>query len=156
MREILPQFVRYVAVGVMNTILYFIVVNVLSISLDVYAGAPIIFMNAVATLLVVIHSYLWNKRWVFGVAGPHRARVFMKFIFVNCVAFVLNTTIVYTLTTYLPPAFGVSPLLWENIAQALGVAVVIVWNFYGFRRLVFAPNSPSTPLITNAEREEMR
>ena len=130
------QFFRYVVVGVLNTALDFLILNALSIAFDVYAGVPIIFINTAAASAVIIQSYFLNKHWTFKAAGALRME-FPRFVAVNAGAFILNTVLVYTITTHVARPVEISPLLWENIAKAAAISVVIVWNFLGFKFFVF-------------------
>ena len=136
------QFVRYLVVGLMNAGLDFLILNSLSITFDVYAGVPIILFTAISSSVVIVHSYFWNKHWTFQTSGNQGVEL-PKFIAVNAGAFLINVSIVYLLTTFARPS-EVGPLAWENIAKAVALSVVVLWNFTGFRYFVF-----SRPIVTD-------
>jgi putative flippase GtrA len=35
------------------------------------------------------------------------------------------------------PALGLSPQIWENVAKLIATGVYIVWNFIGYKLIVF-------------------
>jgi putative flippase GtrA len=151
MPMIVSQFTRYVIVGVMNTILDFLILNGLSIYFDTYSGAPIILFNSISAAIVIGYSYFWNKYWTFRATdGSHRVEL-PKFIAVNVGAFFLNTTVVYSLTTFVAPPLDVGPLAWENVAKTIALGGNVIWNFLGFKYFVFGSTSgPAT--VSGGER----
>lgn len=134
--QIVSQFARYFVVGLLNTALDFLIFNALSISFNIYSGVAIIPLNVVTASVVIIQSYLLNKYWTFkSVFGSKRVE-FSKFILVNFGAMIVNTSIVYALTTHAAPE-DVSPLAWENVAKGVALIANIIWNFLGFKFFVF-------------------
>lgn len=135
--QTLPQFIRYAIVGCANVALDFMVVNLLSIWRDTYSGSPIVLISTVSAAAVITQSYVLNKHWTFRAGGQDHRLAVPRFIAVNMGAFVLNTSIVYAMTTFLAPPFGLTPLLWLNVVKVMAIAVVVVWNFSGFKYIVF-------------------
>ena len=62
---------------------------------------------------------------------------FVKFFSVAFVGLILNTSIIYYITTILNPMFGLSPVLWANFAKVIATCAVLFWNFVGFKFFVF-------------------
>ncbi|RJQ36779.1 GtrA family protein [Candidatus Parcubacteria bacterium] len=140
-----PRFIRYVVVGVLNTLLFFALVNLLGAFFDVYAGIAFMVISAFSTAVVIVHSYAWNSRWVFRARGG--AWQFFKFVLVNGGAVALNAGVVYVVTTLIPPApqlaafEDLAEVVWANFAEALSIVAIIAWNYCGFRFFVFRDRS---------------
>lgn len=62
---------------------------------------------------------------------------FIYFIVISAVGALLNYVILKYGTTYVPPKFGLNQQLWTNVIQALATGVSLVWNFIGYKLLVF-------------------
>ena len=61
----------------------------------------------------------------------------MAFLGVMCIGVVLNTAIVFALTTFIAPFDGITPPILENIAKVIAAGVILFWNFIGFKLIVF-------------------
>lgn len=139
----IAQFGRYLVVGVLNATIDFVILNLLSISFDVYSGQGIIPIKTVAFSIVVIHSYLWNKYWTFGARGEPSHFEFLRFFIACLIGLFINVSIVFTITTYLARPVEFSPLAWENLANVFAIGVGIIWNFTAFKFFVFRSRATS-------------
>lgn len=131
------QFLKFLVVGVFNTVIDFAVLNVLSYATGIYAGTGIIGLNIVSFLVAVTNSYFWNKFWTFRHGLPVRAREYSKFMAVNLGGAVINSGIVYVITTVAGPFGGIHPQLWLNVAKVVALPVSTIWNFLGAKRFIF-------------------
>jgi putative flippase GtrA len=50
---------------------------------------------------------------------------------------VINNAIIYGLTIYMNPVFGLGWVIWVNFAKIMGVGVAVIWNYLGYKILVF-------------------
>lgn len=141
--KIVFQFTKFVLVGGLNTLIDFGMLNLLMWSTDIYKGSLIIGLNAVSFLTAVTNSYLWNKFWTFKedreaqVKKESVGKEFSQFIVVSLIGISLNTAIVYLITTFINPIFGLSPVLWANFAKVVATVVSLIWNFIGYKFIVF-------------------
>ncbi|MEK7647265.1 MAG: GtrA family protein [Patescibacteria group bacterium] len=133
----LYQAAKFIVTGFLNTALDFGVLNLLSFVTGIYSGLNIIFLNSISFTVAVTNSYFWNKYWTFGQKGGARAGEFAAFVVVAFVGLLVNSGVVYVITTYVPRLDGINPALLENIAKALATGVSLVWNFLGFKFIVF-------------------
>lgn len=131
---LLWQIAKFALVGFLNTAIDFGILNFLSGIFSVTRGAGIIPINAVSVSLAIINSFYWNKDWVF--ASPKKAN-FITFVIITVIGLSINTAIVYILTTFFRPIIVDSPALWANVAKALATIVSMVWNFLGYKLIVF-------------------
>lgn len=108
MRPALPQFVRFLLVGGVNTI-----VGYALFALFTWMGLPYPAAIAVATVLGVLFNYQTTGRIVF--SGPGRGRLW-RFFAVYGVVYVLNVAAVSALlrtgmNVYLANALAIPPLV---------------------------------------------
>ena len=135
--KIFQQFAKYGLIGVLNTLLDFAVLNLLSYTFHVYSGTSLILINVFSFLAANINSYFWNKYWTFQSQNKKVAGELLKFFTVSIIGFLLNSAILWSFTTVMEPALGLSPQIWENVAKLIATGVYIVWNFIGYKLIVF-------------------
>mgnify|MGYP001570356821 CR=1 FL=1 len=141
----ISQFSKYAAVGFLGAAIDFGVLNILSIALGVTAGLTIGWVNIPGFLLAVINAYVWNKTWVFenGIEGG-LFKDFPKFLAVTVAGLLINSGIIILATTYIPPIWGTVAEVRLNLAKITATIVVIIWNFSGYKFLVFGSRSNMT------------
>lgn len=133
----LYQIFKFAVVGFLNTSLDFSVLNLLSYLIGVYSGFYIIFLNSAAFLIAVTNSYFWNKYWTFNQQGGVKGKEFLKFAAIGFIGLALNSFLVYMITTFVPLFNGLTPQLLENSAKALATTISLIWNFIGYKFIVF-------------------
>lgn len=132
------QFLRFAVVGVANTGIDFAVFNVLIRIFGVTKGEAIIPIKFAAFLAANINSYLLNKKWTFkDNTKGEGARKFSLYLTVSVVGALLNLSTVYLITTFIDPLFSLSPQLWANVANLVATGISLVWNFLGYKIIVF-------------------
>ena len=80
---------------------------------------------------------LWK---VFGLKVPALDGVRKEigtFIGITLIGLLINSGIVVGVTKFVPPAFGLNQELWTNLAKVAATAVSLIWNFAGYRLVVF-------------------
>jgi putative flippase GtrA len=141
MNQLVKQFTKFVIIGFMNTIIDFGVLNLLMWLTGVYKGSWIILLNAISFSIAVTNSYFWNKYWTFRAKETGQpamvAKEFSQFVMITLIGLGINTSIVYGVTTLIPPLFGIGPELWANLAKAAATAISLIWNFIGYKFIVF-------------------
>ena len=135
---ILWQFSKFALVGVLNTAIDFGILNLLILLTGITSGLGIIPLNAVSFTTAVINSFFWNKKWVF---QSRKDANFLTFFAITLIGLSINSGIVYMITTFVPPVFISSNTIWVNIAKVLATGVSLVWNFTGYKLIVFKKSS---------------
>lgn len=134
----MAQLGKFAAVGFLNTAIDFGVLNLLSAATGVTSGFIIGGVNTPGFIVAVINSYFWNKFWVFrGREGT--LRDFPKFMAVSIGGLLLNSGVVILATTYVPASASFGEAAWLNFAKFFATVLVFVWNFLGYKFLVFRP-----------------
>ena len=132
------QFAKYAATGAMNSFTDIGILNLLSLTFQIFAGPLIILFNVISFSVAVTNSYFWNNIWVFKKEGGGLSVAqFGKFLGVTIRGVAINSAILYTVTTLIGAPAGMSPALWENVGKLVAVPVAVIWNFFGYKFFVF-------------------
>jgi putative flippase GtrA len=131
------QFGRFTAVGFTNAAVDFGILNFL-ISWSGEAGGPMYSVfKAISFFVAFLHSYYWNKIWVFeaGQSGGG-SREFGKFLGVAIMSILVNVGVA-SLVVAVAPSSPETANVWANLGAIAGSASALVFSFVGFRLLVF-------------------
>lgn len=134
------QFGRYAAAGFLSTAIDFSILNLTSYLTGITAGIIVGWVNAPGFLIAVINGYLWNKLWVFKDYDEESLfHDFPKFFAVGLGGLIINSVLIVLLTTYAPASMvsAVGPAKWLNYAKFIANTAVLLWNFTGFKFIVF-------------------
>lgn len=135
--QILGQIGKFAAVGVLNTAIDFGALNILSFATGIAEGLKIGGVNIPGFALAVFNSYFWNKFWVFKQKEGEIIGDLPKFLAVSIGGLFLNSGTIVLLTTLVPPFWGLSDGTWLNLSKVAATAVSLLWNFLGYKFLVF-------------------
>ena len=113
----LSRFIKFGLVGVLNTIINWILFILLD-SIGVYY----IISNIIAYGISTLNSYLWNSKWVFKYTGDNVNQTTFKFITLNIIGLVLNTIILFLLVDIIK--------LPKIIALIIATGVVMILNYF--------------------------
>jgi putative flippase GtrA len=141
---LLKQVLKFGLVGILNTLIDFLVLNIEMYLTGITSGRYIFVLNTISFLCATINSYFMNKLWTFSdreKAG--QARKFTQFLLVSIVGIGINGTIVYLITTHTDPLFSINPQVWANGAKIVATAASLTWNFLAYKLWVFKARSPA-------------
>ena len=124
-RPMIVQFVKFGLVGFLNT------------SIDYGLFAALVYLvhlhyliaNAISFSVAVINSFILNRRWTFQSHHRQWQHEAIKFMIVMLIGLGLNELILYTLISRLA--------IHTLIAKAIGIVIVLFWNFIGTRFWAF-------------------
>lgn len=131
------QFIKFATVGVLNTAIDFGILNLLMWGSGIYKGSWIFLFNTLSFSVAAANSYFFNKYWTFGELSKIRAGQFAKFFIISVGGALINSGIVFAVTTFIPPAFGLGEELWANLAKIIATAIAWIWNFTMYKYIVF-------------------
>jgi putative flippase GtrA len=146
------QFLKFATVGATNTAIdwglaFFLTyytplprllgagfVNLTGIGIRPEAAA-VWFTKIISSGTATINSFIWNRRWTFRIRNKQaRARQFAKFVTVNIIGMLLNSTIT---TLLVRPFLPEPPRLAFLACQATATALVLFWNFFANKYWTF-------------------
>ena len=139
------QFARFSIVGVINTAVDFLVLNILITIFGLTQQDPhYIYLKAISFTVAVINSFIWNKKFVFKKTISTKTtpsdthKEIWKFLIVSVVGLFINTLIAHLMFV----VFGkfdqnITPRIAANIGALAGSAIVLISNFFGYKYLVF-------------------
>lgn len=136
-RKDVEQFIRYVMVGVLNTLITLAVIFLCKSVLDVNQWVS----NAIGYVAGMVNSFLWNKVWVFRSRSRHYRAEAVKFM----VGFLLCYGLQLLATWLMTSAFGDMEIILPGImtvsgygvATLLGMVLYTVANFVFNRAVTF-------------------
>lgn len=159
----LIQVLKFVIVGVLNTFVDLAILNFLIwVSGVGESGITYTIFKAVSFTAAVVNSYYFNRIWVF--RGDQTKQVgteFSKFIVISVVGAVVNVgvaTLVVTFEEGMVAFIHMIPLIsptydwfvttlvnltspdfavWPTVAALFGTLAGLVWNFLGYKFIVF-------------------
>jgi len=135
---ILKQLAKFVIVGGINTGIDFAVLNIEMILTGITSGPGMLVLNSISFSVATTNSYFMNKRWTFEDKDAEKSGVkFSQFLAVSIVGIIINGGIVYLITSFTNPLFGLSPQLWANVAKLFATGISLIWNFIGYKFFVF-------------------
>ena len=138
------QFAKFAVVGVLNTAIDFGVLNIISLITGVTSGLVVGGVNLPGVALALANAYLWNKFWVFGHRDNKGAlNDLPKFLLVSGIGIVINSGIVILATSY--PVVSINAKTWLNLAKLCATAFSLVWNFLGYKFIVFRSSGSDMP-----------
>lgn len=137
------QLGKFGAIGILNTAIDFAVLNILSRASGITAGIVLGGVNMPGFAIAVVNSYFWNKLWVFRdkTKGESLLGDFPRFFVVTLIGVLINSGLIIALTTYAPFLAGIAPGTRLNIAKAAATLVTLIWNFAGYKLIVFRTQS---------------
>lgn len=132
------QLIKFMEVGVLNTLIDFSILNLLLWVTDITEGYIYLIFIAVAFTFATVNSYLWNKYWTFQKKETAAAaREFGGFYIVTAISLLLREVIAHVVVNVIGIQFGLSAVIWANIGSGIGVLVAFMWNFLGYKFLIF-------------------
>lgn len=135
--RIFYQLAKFVEVGFLNTVIDFGILNLLIWLTGITGGFAIAPLNAISFLCATTNSYFWNKFWTFKKVGTTPGKEFVQFLIISTIGIGMNTGIVVAGTSLISPFFGLSAGAWANLMKLLATFVAMVWNFLGYKFVVF-------------------
>ena len=136
------QFIQFGFVGVLNTLVDFLVFQ----ALNLLAGWTYL-AQVVGYSCGVVNSYLWNSNWTFRDSRTHSAREMLLFLIVNLASLGVSLGVMWLCRNVLGitdgwvsgwiPAWLSGFVKGDTVAKLIATPCAIVVNFIGNRLFVF-------------------
>lgn len=142
---VIKQFAKFALVGVMNTAVDLIVLNIETITTGIKEGSGYAIQKGISFLVAVTFSYFLNKHWTFrDQSQENEGKKFSQFFLISIMGMFINVTVATITVTYLKDPVnsltGLSFLtdqVWVNLGALSGTAIGLLWNFVGYKFIVF-------------------
>lgn len=145
-RPYLFKLFRFSATGVFNTALDTSILTSFALVFSTYSGIVLALFNSLSFTLTTIASYYINRNWSFASDHTANVREFGGFFGVAIASTLLNSGMVYFLTTHITAPLGMNAPQWIVVVKVLGVVFSFVWNFAWYQWVIFK----KPVLLTNA------
>jgi putative flippase GtrA len=156
----IKQFLRFAVIGFLNAFVDLAVLNILIwLTHSGRAGVLYSVFKAISFTVAVINSYYFNRKWVF--KGQETSQVgveFSKFIVISIIGAFVNVGVASLFANFSGPILrfihlipGISQVydacawvlakitsdVWATVSAMFGSAAGLIWNFVGYKFLVF-------------------
>ncbi|MDY6873427.1 MAG: GtrA family protein [Chloroflexota bacterium] len=144
------RFVKFAFVGVTGTIVDFGLMNLFSFVFKV----PLIWAQAVSFSIAVVNNFLWNRFWTYPDSRSKAAHFqLIQFALINVVGIAVRTPLIPLLNTNILKILASwdlslplrNEVISQNVALAISVGVVMLWNFFANRYWTYSDVSKDEP-----------
>lgn len=137
--RILCQIGKFGFVGVGNTLVDVFVLNSLMLLFGVPESAYLKWLlMAISFLVAMIHSFGLNKFWTFGQKETKKTgQEFAIFLTISFIGLAIHTIIATGVASALIAKSLFAENISMNIGKLIGVMFSLVWNFIGYKLIVF-------------------
>jgi putative flippase GtrA len=131
---------RFGVVGLANTAVDLVVLNALILLTHMGRnGIWFSIFKAISFLVAVLNSYFINHSWTFARSGGERSvSQAGQFLAVSLLGAVINVSSASYVATFISPIHGFERY-WPSIAALAGTASALIFNFLGYKHIVFSP-----------------
>lgn len=135
---IFRQATKFIIVGALNTVIDFGLLSVLMWTTGIFAGPLYSLFKGISFIAGTINSYVFNKFWTFRKNDTKEVKKeFAKFFAVASGGLVVNVGIASVVVNSVGPQFGLPQEFWAYAGALCAVLIVMIWNFLGYKFLVF-------------------
>lgn len=129
---------KFLLVGVVATIADLKIFELLSYIIGAFFGITPLVPKAISFFLATCMKYWGNKYWTFQKHEKENIRREVgQFFLVTLVGLLLDVGTFYYFTRISGPEFGIPETLWIKISVILAALAAAVFNFLGYKFLVF-------------------
>ncbi|MCH7883398.1 GtrA family protein [Patescibacteria group bacterium] len=130
------QLAKFAATGFLNAAIDFGILNFLIFTTGIASGIGFSTFKAGSFIVANLNGFVWSRYWVFG-SRNKITKEYLQFFLVSIIGISLNVGSASIVVNGIAVQFGLSPQAWANIGAAVGAAVGLIWNFLGYKFIVF-------------------
>ena len=138
------QIVRFGIVGVLNTTVDIIALNILIWRFPAHDADLLLFYNSIAYMLGALNSFGFNKYWTFKHKQAVTGSEILRFAIVNIIGILCNDGIIWSVASILHTVIA-NHILWANASKGCAIIGTTSVSYLGMRLWVFSrsQNGPS-------------
>jgi len=138
LHSIIFQGAKFLLIGVLGTLIDVGVLNILIWISGISSGLLFPVFKGISFVVANCNKYFGHKFWVFEKKGMIGAKKeFSKFFLVSLGGLIINVVTASLIVNLIKPQFGLSETIWANIGAIIAAFATIIWNFLGYKFLVF-------------------
>ncbi len=130
------EFIRFGFVGFLNTVIDYVLMNILMFMFHVNQGVGFVFIKIFSITLAVVFSYYMNLFFTFKLKKGNTKQL-IKFILLSGITIIVNVLIASYLVDNIN--LPINKYLWANIASFAGAIIAIAMRYFG-SRIIFKKN----------------
>jgi len=131
------QFAKFILIGALATIFDLLTLSVFIKYSGADAGLTYSVLKGISFIVATIAKYFADKFWAFEKKETTEAgKEFGKFFFVTIIGLFVNV-LTASVVVDMGPKFNLPADTWANIGGIVAVLPTFLWNFIGYKFLVF-------------------
>lgn len=125
-------------VGILNTFIDFAILTILMETFQIFSGGFYVLFKGTSFSGATINSYFWNKFWTFEKRETKDAlKETAQFYLITIGGLLIHLGVSSFVVNLIGPQFGLSRQIWAYIGALLAVFCGFLWNFSGYKFIVF-------------------
>ncbi len=132
------QLAKFALIGVIATLVDLGILAFLIHTFGIDAGIWYSVFKGTSFVIATMSKYFGDKLWAFEQKKMEGlGEEFSKYFLVTLIGFLINVGIASFVVNVMGPQFGFKPELWANIGGIIAAFGTVIWNFVGYKFLVF-------------------
>lgn len=136
--SVLAKLLRFAVVGIANTSIDIVALNLLLWMFPTNSLWGILFLNSLACVVAACNSFFWNKYWTFRYRKPVTAGLVARFAGVSLLSLLGNNLILWLFLLLFPAVMTTTAGLGTVVLKVAVGAVMMAFSFAGQLIWVFA------------------
>lgn len=132
------QLAKFILIGALATIFDLGTLSIFVGLSAATAGFYYLSFKGISFVFATIAKYFADKFWAFEKKETiNLGKEFTQFFLVTFVGLVINIGAAYVVVSVIKPQLGITPETWANLGGLGAVLVTFLWNFIGYKFIVF-------------------
>lgn len=132
------QLAKFLLIGSLFAIFDLVILNSLMGYFGITKGINYSIFVTASFVIATTIKYIADKYWAFEKAEKEGMGMeFTSFFIITLISGGIHIGIASLVVNVIGVQFGISSLIWANIGKILGIAVASIWNFLGYKFIVF-------------------
>jgi len=132
------QLGKFLLIGVFFALIDLGVLDILMKIFGITEGIAYSVFVAISFIVVTSIKYIGDKFWAFEKTEKEKMGMeFGRFFIITLISGGIQTVIASLVVNTIGPQLGVSSLIWANIGKISGIITASIWNFLGYKFIVF-------------------
>lgn len=132
------QAAKFSLIGVLATSVDLGILNLLIQIFKIDEGLPYSIFKGISFIIATCSKYLGDKFWAFEkMERRGMEKEFGQFLLVTLLGLIINVGVASLVINVFGVQFGLTKKIWANIGGIIAAFVTAIWNFIGYKFIVF-------------------